>query len=250
MMIIKRLNRSPIYFFIELLVLSTVGFQAGAQSRADLPGATKRYYENQLRPPITRNQEKFICLTAKRLEISAIPLFDILTTHAATMKPTDFIQNISMNQKAFNEDLVQKEFKQFLNEDLEKEKLGLKTPNRNSFQHKLFSSVGPAQIQVYLAVRLWRKYMPEYDLSINEITSHLIDDKGAIVFLALEIKNHNEIYMDTLGVDISKNHIAHWQLHNGGNALFKAQDRLDHPENYKTLGDVPKTRWDDVCKKY
>ena len=137
-----------------------------------------------------------------------------------------------------NENLEQ--FQQTQEEDDEKLEARELTEARDSWDHAIFASLGPAQIQVYTAMKLYLRvlgngvytstnlpYLP------SAIAEALTTTEGAIEFLAAEIQWMIETYA-SIGLDISDKPGVIWQLHNGGNVEHKANIRK-HQENPEPL---------------
>ena len=126
-------------------------------------------------------------------------------------------------------------FERFYAEDLANESCSKKSPVRNWDTHWMFSSLGPAQFQIYFALFLVRqgeitndaliqKFKDESGSFSLQYVAHALASHDWISFelLAAEIRMARRIYWNERGVDIGHDYEKLLQLHLCGNFRYFA----------------------------
>jgi|GEM_PF-4606972 len=99
---------------------------------------------------------------------------------------------------------------------------------RNSIDGPLFASVGPAQVQIYVALQLYprvRAQLPSLPSNPKSLAEFLITPEGALHFVAAEIQFAQDEYAVKLNEDIRHQYGLIWFLHNAGSISNRAEIR-------------------------
>ena len=183
---------------------------------------------------VVRSHARHICDLSKKYDLSYKSLAALLSRQNYYYGPEDALQDWFIGRGDFfdEEDLRELNYlyRQNLWVDTMNRKKGLPQPSRNSWDSFLFSSLGPAQIQIYQGRQLAEHFNfggEEQRKDFNFIAKSLSKPETGIEFLAMEMRRNIDIYQDILDLDISEKTEALWQLHNSGSVIYRALSRLE-----------------------
>jgi hypothetical protein len=224
--------------FITFIVLG-VGSNAFAKNGINVQAETLRLAEYRFHT-MAKKQDKYICELSMIYEVPYTNIVSILSKQYFYYGFEDSMQDLFIGSgRYFNdkdERRLKKEYKIHKKLDRLNFSNGVKNKSRNSTDSYLFSSLGPAQIQIYMAMKLIDIY-PNLDYAdINSIANALSSKEGSIEFLTAELKYAIDAYKKIAKIDISHNTEALWQLHNGGSVEYRANDRY---QRSKTKDPMP-----------
>jgi hypothetical protein len=178
---------------------------------------------------MARRFDKEICELSMIYEVPYTNIVSILSRQYFHYGFEDSMQDIFIGSgRYFNQaDLrrLNKEYNAHSKQDRKNVLKGKKNESRNSADSYLFSSLGPAQIQIYMGMKLIKLFPSLNYIDINEIAHALSSKLGSIEFLTAELKYSIQTYEKVAKIDISHNTEALWQLHNGGSVEHRAAER-------------------------
>lgn len=234
-------NRPLILLILITFIVLGVSSNTFAKNGINVQAETLRLAEFRFHS-MAKKQDKYICELSMIYEVPYTNIVSLLSKQYFYYGFEDSMQDLFIGSgRYFNEKderRLKKEYKAHTKIDRLNFSNGVKNESRNSTDSYLFSSLGPAQIQIYMAMKLIDIF-PSLDYAdVNSIASSLSSKEGSIEFLTAELKYSIDTYKKIAKIDISHNTEALWQLHNGGSVEFRASDRYRRSKTNKPMPNI------------
>ena len=235
--------------FLLFILFTLVAFANTTFAKSGINVQAESVRLSELRfSSLAKSQDKHICEVSLAYKVPYTTIVSILSRQYFYYGFEDGLQDLFIGSGSFfnekDERRLNKEYVFHKEQDRLSLFAGNKSETRNSSDSYLFSSLGPAQIQIYMGLKLSEIY-PKLDYTdMNSIAKALSSKQGSIEFLTAELKFAIDTYSKIAKVDISHNTQALWQLHNAGSIEYRAKERYRRSLTNNSMSNVDGVKFD------